>query len=99
VSLTAEDSAHNAAVRLEMQQAAAGVAELTGGKTFFLEQPEQADSIYSQILSDVNHRYVIGYYPANRSDNGKRRHVTFQVRNHPEYTVEGRKSYIPAVSP
>jgi len=99
VTLTAEDSAHNAAVRLEMQQAAAGVAELTGGKTFFLEQPEQAESIYSQILSDVNHRYIIGYYPANKAVDGKRRRVTVEVRNHPEYTVEGRKSYIPAVSP
>jgi VWFA-related protein len=87
-------SARNAAIRLEMQQAAAGVADITGGQTFFLEQPEQARDIYSRILSDMNRRYVIGYYPTNKTDDCKRRKVVIEVRNHPDYIVEGRKSYI-----
>ncbi len=85
--------------QLKMQQAAAGVAEIAGGKTFFLEQPEQASDIYSQVLSDVNRRYVIGYYPTNKTSDGKRRKVVIEVRNHPEYTVEGRKSYVAAGTP
>jgi hypothetical protein len=96
---TPRASASYIAHRLKMQQAAAGVAELTGGKTFFLEQPDQAGDIYSRILSDVNHRYVIGYYPTNKATDGKRRKVAIEVRNHPEYTVEGRKSYIAAGHP
>jgi VWFA-related protein len=83
-------------LRLKMNEAAAGVAEISGGKVFFLEEPEQANDIYSQILSDVNQRYVIGYYPTNKTTDGKRRKVLITVRNHPEYTVEGRKSYIAA---
>jgi hypothetical protein len=75
------------------------VAELTGVKTFFLEQPEQAGDIYSRILSDVNRRYVIGYYPTNKTSDGKRRKVVIEVRNHPEYTVEGRKTYIATAAP
>jgi len=94
-----QDSASNAANRLKMQQAAAGVAEISGGKTFFLEQPEQAGDIYSQILSDVNRRYVIGYYPTNKTSDAKRRKVVIEVRDHPEYTVEGRRSYIAAATP
>jgi len=82
-----------------MQQAAEGVADLTGGQTFFLEQPDQAADIYSRILSDVNRRYVIGYYPTNKATDGKRRQVAIEVRNHLDYIVQGRKSYIAAGQP
>ena len=85
--------------RLKMQQAAEGVADLTGGQTFFLEQPDQAGDIYSRILSDVNRRYVIGYYPTNKATDGKRRKVAIELRNHPDYIVQGRKSYIAAGQP
>src|SRR5215471_7104855 len=49
------------------QDAAHRVAELTGGWSSYLERPDQAESIYSDILSDINHRYVLGYYPSDRS--------------------------------
>src|SRR2546421_1078369 len=75
------------------QGAVSRVATISGGFTSFLENPNQAEEIYSRILSDVNSRYVIGYYPANKVHDGKRRRVLIQVRNHPEYIVEGRKTY------
>jgi VWFA-related protein len=75
------------------QSAAAEVATLTGGWTAFLEEPKQAREIYDRILSDVNSRYVVGYYPINKVRDGKRRKVLIEVRNHPEYAVEGRKYY------
>ena len=80
--------------RLKENAAAAGVAEITGGRTFYLEKPEQANDIYSQILSDVNRRYVIEYYPTNKASDAKRRKVVITVRDHPEYIVEGRKTYL-----
>jgi VWFA-related protein len=75
------------------QQAAARVAELTGGWTAYLERPEQAADIYAQILSDINHRYVLGYYPTNTARDGRLRRVRVEVRGHPEYSVHGRTSY------
>ena len=75
------------------QSAVSGVATTTGGFTSFLENPNQAEEIYSRILSDVNSRYVIGYYPTNKTRDGKRRKVLIELRNRPEYTVEGRRSY------
>ncbi|HMV81665.1 MAG TPA: VWA domain-containing protein [Blastocatellia bacterium] len=77
----------------QRQSALAGVAKLTGGWPEFLETPEQAAAIYSRILSDINRRYIIGYYPTNAARDGKLRKVHFEVRNHPEYVVWGRKSY------
>lgn len=83
-----------AAFQLEGQKAMTELARISGGSTAYLEKPNQAQEIYSRILSDVNSRYVIGYYPANRTRDGKRRKVLIEVRKHPEYTVEGRKSYV-----
>lgn len=77
------------------QRAVAQVATATGGWTAFLEFPEQADEIYARILADVNSRYVVGYYyPANRPRDGKRHQFSITVKDHPEYQIAGRKSYV-----
>jgi len=78
---------------LNMQTALVDMASLTGGWADFLEEPSQAGGIYERILSDMNRRYVIGYYPANKARDGKRRRVSIEVRGHPEYLVKGRRSY------
>ncbi|HEX7335441.1 MAG TPA: VWA domain-containing protein [Pyrinomonadaceae bacterium] len=77
----------------KLQHALSGVAPLTGGWTEFLETPDQADAIYSRIFSDINQRYIIGYYPTNKERDGKRRKIDFAVKGHPEYQVYGRRSY------
>jgi VWFA-related protein len=75
------------------QVAAARVAELTGGWASFLERPEDADAVYRRILADINRRYVIGYYPTRKELDGKLRQVKVEVRGHPDYVVQGRRSY------
>ena len=76
-----------------LQLALAAVGPLTGGWTEFLENPEQADGIYARIFSDINQRYIVGYYPTNKARDGKRRKIEFQVKGHPEYQILGRRSY------
>jgi hypothetical protein len=70
-------------------------AELSGGFTGFIEKPEDAEGIYSNIFKLINNRYVIGYYPTSQQQDGKRRYVKIEVRNHPEYAITGRKTYFP----
>jgi hypothetical protein len=82
--------------RLRVQASLAVVATLTGGWTEFLEQPSQADEIYSHIFSDINRRYIVGYYPTNKERDGKRRRLSIEVQGHPEYVVMSRKSYYAA---
>ena len=77
----------------KIQSALAVIATLAGGWTEFLELPSQADEIYSRIFSDINRRYIIGYYPTNKEHDGKRRKISIEVRDHPEYVVIGRKAY------
>ncbi|HEX7956258.1 MAG TPA: VWA domain-containing protein [Pyrinomonadaceae bacterium] len=78
------------------QAAADRVAEVSGGWTSFLERPEQAGEIYARILADINRRYVVGYYPTNKAADGTLRKVKVEVRGHPEYFVQGRRSYYAA---
>jgi len=78
----------------KLQSALSVVTGLSGGWTEFLEKPEQANEIYSRIFSDINQRYIVGYYPTNKERDGKRRKIDFQVKGHPEYQVYGRRSYI-----
>ena len=78
---------------LRRQLALDDVATYTGGWADYLEQPEQANEVYARVLSDINKRYVIGYYPINKARDGKRRNVRIEVRDHPEYFVTGRRAY------
>lgn len=78
---------------VRVQEALAVVATISGGWTEFLERPSQADDIYSRIVSDINRRYLVGYYPTNKEHDGKRRKISIEVRGHPEYTVMSRKAY------
>jgi VWFA-related protein len=84
---------YEATQNLKVQSALAEVAPLSGGSTEFLEDPSQAQEIYSRILLDINRRYLLGYYPLNKKHDGKRRKIRVAVRNHPDYQVIGRRSY------
>jgi len=77
----------------KQQAILASVASVSGGWADFLEVPEQADAIYSRIFSDINQRYIVGYYPTNKERDGKRRKIEFKVKGHPEYQVYGRLWY------
>jgi VWFA-related protein len=80
--------------RLAQGQAAmVRVAASSGAWATFLEKPEDAQKIYGQILSDMNNRYVLGYYPSNVARDGAVRKVNIAVKSHPEYTVIGRTKY------
>jgi hypothetical protein len=78
------------------QFALTAVSTASGGWTAYFETPAQADGIYSSIFSDINRRYIVGYYSTNKAHDGMRRAISFQVREHPEYKIIGRRSYYAA---
>lgn len=77
----------------KLQAIAASLATVSGGWADFLEIPDQADAIYSRIFSDINRRYIVGYYPTNKARDATRRRIEFKIKGHPEYQVYGRLSY------
>lgn len=83
---------------VKMQSALFDLAKLSGGYTDFIEKPEDVNTVYSTIFSVINNRYTIGYYPLNQIRDGRQRNVKIEVREHPEYTIMGRKTYIASAS-
>jgi hypothetical protein len=88
-----EALAYDADVFAKLQSALAVLSTISGGWIDFFDQPSQANEIYSRIFSDINRRYVVGYYSTNKAHDGKRRKVNIAVRNHPEYIVMGHRGY------
>ncbi|HKG58889.1 MAG TPA: VWA domain-containing protein [Pyrinomonadaceae bacterium] len=78
---------------LKIQRSLVDLAKLSGGWAEFLETKSQTATIYNRILADLNLRYIIGYYPSNKSHDGKKRQITIEVKGHPEYILSSRKSY------
>lgn len=92
-NFTEEYDRWRAELQFKQQSALVPVAVITGGWTEFLETPAQAEQIYARIFSDINQRYIVGYYPTNKERDGKRRKIDFEVKGHPEYQIFGRRSY------
>jgi VWFA-related protein len=91
--LTPEILRARAEQELKVQVALADLAKLSGGWAEFLETQSQAADIYKRIVEDLNQRYIVGYYPTNKDHDGKRRHITVEVKDHPDYLITSRKSY------
>ncbi|HEY6242445.1 MAG TPA: VWA domain-containing protein, partial [Pyrinomonadaceae bacterium] len=58
---------YRAEERAKLQSALMEVSNISGGWTEFLESPLQAQMIYSRIFADINDRYIVGYYPSNKT--------------------------------
>ena len=84
-----------AEIQFAGQTAMSKIAELSGGYTSFIEKPENAENVYSNIFTTIKNRYVFGYYSTNQEQDRKLRNIKIEVRNHPEYIVTGRKNYLP----
>ena len=83
-----------AETRRRQQTALTGLSKLTGGWAEYLEEPDQAVAIYARIFSGIHNSYIIGLYPLNDARDGQRRKIEIKIRDHPDYVIWGRKSYI-----
>jgi hypothetical protein len=79
--------------RLREHKALLAISTLSGGWTSYLEQPSLAADIYARLLTSIEQRYILGYYPTNTLSEGQRLQVEIKVRNHPEYKIVRRKAY------
>ena len=69
-----------------MRDALEGLAELTGGKTFYLSQSAEMDEAFEQIALELRHQYSIGYRPRNFAGNGKWHSIKVRVSTPPGTT-------------
>lgn len=69
------------------------VAELSGGLADFIETPDDAKAVYSNIFTVMENRYAIGYHPSNQVKDGRRREIRISVKDRPDFIVTARTHY------
>lgn len=76
--------------------AQSGLRELSlmsGGYIDFIEEPTDANNVYSTLFDTISNRYSLGYYPAETDKRDSWRTMMVSVRGHPEYKIVGRKRF------
>lgn len=71
------------------------LAKETGGWSENIASPEQAGETYDRILSSINQRYMIGYYPIDQENDGSSRKIKVKINGDPAYMIWGRKEFTP----
>jgi Ca-activated chloride channel family protein len=69
------------------------LADETGGLAFLPDKLEDLNKVFSQIASELQAQYLLGYYPSNETNDGKYRRITVQVPKRPELRIRARKGY------
>ncbi|MCL4524787.1 MAG: VWA domain-containing protein [Acidobacteria bacterium] len=68
------------------------LAEQTGGRSIFVNNEKKLEEAFTQISEELRTQYVLGYYPTNRSKDGKFRKIEIKVKRN-DAKVLARKGY------
>ena len=73
------------------------ISEATGGVSFTIRNPEEIGEVFSAIVQDLKHLYLLGYYPPatiNSNRQGWRR-IQVLVPRHKNMQVRAKGGYLP----
>jgi VWFA-related protein len=68
------------------------IAATSGGRAFFAATPGKLDEIFSEILDDLHHQYLLSYPAPEDQRDGKNHRITVTV-NGGKYHVRARQGY------
>jgi Ca-activated chloride channel homolog len=68
------------------------IATTSGGRAFFAATPAKLDEIFSEILDDLHHQYLLSYPAPDDQRDGKNHRITVTV-NGAKYHVRARQGY------
>jgi Ca-activated chloride channel homolog len=70
------------------------LAKASGGKNFSAASLQDARSAFAHVASEIGTQYSLGYYPTNKSRDGKFRAIRIEVRGVPDRPqVRAREGY------
>lgn len=75
--------------RTEMNELARG----TGGRNFSAATLRDARAAFADVAKEIGTQYSLGYYPSNKTRDGKFRQITVQVRGVKDANVRAREGY------
>lgn len=68
------------------------LAEQTGGRSIFVNNEKKLEEAFTQISEELRTQYVLGYYPTNRTKDGKFRKIEIKIKRE-DARVLARKGY------
>ena len=75
--------------RQEMNELARG----TGGRNFSAATLRDARAAFAQVANEIGTQYSLGYYPSNKTRDGRFRKITVQIRGVKDTQVRAREGY------
>jgi len=75
--------------RREMDQ----LARTSGGRNFEAATLQQASAAFAQVANEIGTQYSLGYYPADKTRDGRYRQIKVELRGVKDATVRAREGY------
>jgi VWFA-related protein len=69
------------------------MARTSGGRNFGAASLQDARAAFSQVANEIGTQYSLGYYPANKTRDGRFRQIHVDLREVKDATVRAREGY------
>ena len=69
------------------------ISQSTNGVAFESRKPDDLREIFTRIGRDIQHLYLLGYYPANADGKADWRRIGVRLPRHPEFKVRAKEGY------
>jgi len=70
------------------------LARTSGGKNFAAASLNEAQAAFAQVANEIGTQYSLGYYPANKTRDGRFRQIKVELRGVKDATVRAREGYL-----
>ena len=69
------------------------MARASGGKGFVADNLQQARAAFAEVANEIGTQYSLGYYPANKTRDGRFRQIKVEMRDVKDANVRAREGY------
>jgi VWFA-related protein len=69
------------------------MARASGGRNFAAASLSEARAAFAQVANEIGTQYSLGYYPANKTRDGRFRQIKVELRGVKDATVRAREGY------
>ena len=69
------------------------MARASGGKAFAATSVQEARAAFAQVANEIGTQYSLGYYPSNKTRDGRFRQIKVEMRGVKEAKVRAREGY------
>ncbi len=73
------------------------ISDATGGVAVRIRDPEEIGRVFTEIVQDLQHLYLLSYYPPPQasSNNGRWRKISVRVPRYKDFKVRAKEGYLP----